>query len=56
MSIESWSKKEELIPYISLEKIMDEKFVQRVNFLNKIKKDKTIGALNNWLKNKKGDK
>jgi len=53
-SIESWSKKNELIPYISLEKILDEKYPQRVIALkNKIRKDKSIDALSKWLNNKK---
>ena len=58
VSIESWSKKQELIPYISLEKILDEKFPQRVIALKKQynNQDKNIGALNNWLKNKKSKK
>jgi uncharacterized phage protein (TIGR02220 family) len=59
ISISNWSKKPELVPYITLEKILDEKFSQRVQFVqNKILsvKDKSISSISGWLKNKEEKK
>jgi len=51
-TIDNWSKKEELIPYISLLKILDAKFLDRLKIAKSIevKKQKTgTNALENWL-------
>jgi len=50
-TIEQWSKKENLISFISLEKILDNKFPERFNVIkSKFKKNnKSISALEDWF-------
>jgi len=50
-TIEQWSKKENLISFISLEKILDNKFPERFNVIkSKFKKNnESISALEDWF-------
>jgi len=50
-TIEQWSKKENLISFISLEKILDNKFPERFNIIkSKFKKNnENISALEDWF-------
>lgn len=58
-SVLHWSKKQELIPYISLAKIFDSKFPERVqiaqNSMEKIKSSGTLGrdSLETWMQTRR---